>query len=67
MRNPVRLADYAFFLGFGGVMYAILAGDWHYGGARFPITIAAMIVGSILVIGSFAYLAKRKREENRDE
>jgi drug/metabolite transporter (DMT)-like permease len=63
--KKVRWADLAFFLGFAGVMYAILYGTWNPERREYILTLAAIIIGGLLIVCSFVYLSKnRARGDN---
>ena len=63
--SPKRIADICFFLGLAGLMYAVLVGTWKPDRAEFILTLLALIVGVVLVIGSFVYLYKEKRKTDK--
>lgn len=71
--NPRRWADICFFVGFAGVMYAVLSGNLNPGGSHFVRTLAALVIGVVLIAGSFRFLymekkrANGKTEEDSDE
>ena len=60
--KSVRWVDIVFFLGFAGIMYAVLYGSWRVDSPYFAKTLAAFIFGTIFVVGSFWYMYKRKKE-----
>jgi hypothetical protein len=62
MMKPKRLVDICFFLGFAGVMYATIYGTWKPDRPEYPLTLAALIFGVILILGSFIYLYREKRQ-----
>ncbi len=62
--KPTRIADIVFFLGAAGILYAILYGSWHTDDSDYPRTIAIIVFGTILVIGSFIYLYRNKPRDD---
>jgi hypothetical protein len=64
--NPKRWADICFFVGFAGVIYAIIGGEWKEDSPKFTQTIAALVVGVILIAGSFVYIYREKRKDKQE-
>ncbi len=66
--NPKRIADICFFVGFAGVMYAVVYGNLKPDNPVFARTLAALIIGALLIAGSFRFLYKeKKRADNKSE
>ncbi len=63
--TPKRWADICFYIGFAGVMYAVLYGTWKPDRPEFKLTLLALIVGAILITGSCIYLYKQKRKTDK--
>ena len=63
--TPKRRADLCFFLGFAGVMYAVLFGTWKPDRPEFKLTLLALIVGVILITGSCIYFYKQKSKTDK--
>ena len=61
--TPKCWADICFYIGFAGIMYAVLYGTWKPDRPEFKLTLLALIVGAILIIGSFVYFYKEKKQD----
>ena len=64
---PKRRVDICFFIGFAGVMYAILYGTWKPDRPEFPLTLAALVIGLMLILGCFIYLYRSKKRDNHQD
>jgi len=63
--SPKRIADICFFIGFAGLMYAVLVGTWKPDRPEFKLTVLALIAGVALVSGSFVYMYREKRRTGK--